>query len=541
MGDNMRVNKKIIMSIALCLCAVFMAVGYAAFKADLTINGTANVTSTWDVSITNITTYDMQGGAYNIEEPSYNSNVAKFYAAVINPGDAITYNVTIKNKGTISAVLGDYKITESGSESIVYLVSGINKGDILEANETVTITVLVQYNNNVGIEPPTTRVRRINLDLDWIQYVNQELSSGTYTVKFYANGGSGSKSNVTCTVGAACTIGDQGFEKANSRFLGWALSANGPVYTNSTSLVGAFPANSGDVITFYAKWGTYNHFSYTGAVQTYTVTQTGKYALEVWGAEGGWRTNSSVTTNTYSGKGGYTYGEVNLKQGDILYIYVGGDGNNHKGFNGGALSGCNHGNGCTSGDIYSGGASDIRINVDSLYARVIVAGGGGSVGAPTKKGGAGGGTNGETTTENYTSGGCSTTICGQGGSQYLGGTGSTTAGYVGTAGKFGIGGIGYAKGGGYGGAGGGGWYGGSGSVPDGSGDDDRGGGGGSGFVFTSAAETNNWLPTGYLLNGEYYLTNTTMKSGTESVPSDGYVSGTTGRRNDGAARVVRIS
>lgn len=245
-----------------------------------------------------------------------------------------------------------------------------------------------------------------------------------------------------------------------------------------------------------------------------------KYKIEVWGAEGGYRSSS-----TYAGKGGYSVGELTLTEDTNLYVYVGGAGNTGKtsgGFNGGGARTTYNG---------GGGATDVRIGQNSLYARVIVAGGGGSDGAPSKKGMYGGGLTGGSTTESFGSGG-------GGGTQIAGGTGSTSAsgkGLAGTYGDFGVGGKGYNASSGYAGAGGGGWYGGAGSYPDGSGDDDRGGGGGSGYVYT--AETSSRYPSGCLLDAAYYLENAETISGNESFLSP---AGTAenGHSGDGYCRIT---
>lgn len=112
------------------------------------------------------------------------------------------------------------------------------------------------------------------------------------------------------------------------------------------------------------KVGDILDFTYTGSVQVVTLPK-GKYTLECWGAQGGYRDSSS-----YGGKGGKSYGILTLVKPTLLYIYVGGSGNTggtNGGFNGGGSRPSYYG---------GGGASDIRIGTDSLYARVIVAGGG---------------------------------------------------------------------------------------------------------------------------------------------------------------------
>lgn len=253
---------------------------------------------------------------------------------------------------------------------------------------------------------------------------------------------------------------------------------------------------------------TVTNYAYTGAKQTVTL-KPGRYKLECWGAQGGYRSSSA-----YGGLGGYSVGEISLEKQTTLYVYVGGSGNTGKtngGFNGGGARSTYNG---------GGGATDIRVGTDSLYARVIVAGGGGSDGATNKNGMYGGGETGGTATQNYGSGG-------GGGTQTAGGTGGS-----GNAGTFGQGGEGKAASNGYAGAGGGGWYGGGGSFPDSSGDDDRGGGGGSGFVWTGKN-----APSGYLLGSAYYLTNAGTKAGNTSFTAPGG-SSETGHSGDGYARIT---
>ena len=263
-------------------------------------------------------------------------------------------------------------------------------------------------------------------------------------------------------------------------------------------------------------------FEYKNTAQQFDIQVTGYYKMKVWGAQGGYR-----ATEAYAGRGGYAEGDVYLNAGDVLYIHTGGAGGNGSSGCGSTIcAGGYNGGGYRYKYYGGGGATDIRINNDSLLARVIVAGGGGSDGATNKKGMYGGGTSGGSSTENYTAVG---NYGGKGGTQTYSGysasytiTTQTTTGLnantlANYAGGFGFGGGGVYLSSGYGGAGGGGWYGGSGNVPDGSVDDDRGGGGGSGYIYTSSTASN--YPSGCLLNSSYYLTNSSMKSGNESITS----------------------
>ncbi|MCT4688027.1 glycine-rich protein, partial [Vallitalea sp.] len=166
-------------------------------------------------------------------------------------------------------------------------------------------------------------------------------------------------------------------------------------------------------------------FRYNGSNYIYNVPINGKYKLEVWGAEGG---------NGSGGKGGYSYGEINLSKGENLYIYPGGS----NGWNGG---GSGHGRSNQVG----GGASDIRTHGHSLTDRIIVAGGGGGHGG-NGHGGYGGGITGGSGGDGYGS-------PGSGGSQSYGGNGGSNGGSNGSLGYGGSNNSGSGSGGGGGGSG----------------------------------------------------------------------------------------
>ena len=154
-------------------------------------------------------------------------------------------------------------------------------------------------------------------------------------------------------------------------------------------------------------------FKYTGREETYKIPQTGKYKLEVWGAEGG------SANNTYiGGYGAYAYGEINLTKNDILYINVGGEGIHTKddrqtvkgGYNGGGNAtsidcseGAGSGGGATSIATKSGVLSTLSSDIDKIL--IVAAGGGGAVYCESANcgiGGSGGGIKGvDATSEGY--------------------------------------------------------------------------------------------------------------------------------------------
>lgn len=93
----MRKNRKQrnIMIISLVAVLVCMAVGYAAFSANLNISGTSNITSSFDVKITDITSGSIAGNAQDLDTPRHTDTTANFRAGLTSPGDSITYDIYI--------------------------------------------------------------------------------------------------------------------------------------------------------------------------------------------------------------------------------------------------------------------------------------------------------------------------------------------------------------------------------------------------------------------------------------------------------------
>ena len=211
-------------------------------------------------------------------------------------------------------------------------------------------------------------------------------------------------------------------------------------------------------------------YDFTGGVQTFIAPYTGEYLFENWGAEG-----SSQSADITGGKGGFVSGTVNLTKGDLVYVYVGGQGNaTSKGFNGG-------GKGALAG-TFGGGASDIRLGGLSLNNRVLVAGGGGGAGFNARGGDAGPiGENGS-----FSMNGAS--YIGKGGTQTAGGGSSYAISY----GYFGIGGNAYTPGYAESAGGGGGWFGGSGSLSN-TAQYHAGAGGGSNYILTATSSRPNGI------------------------------------------------
>ena len=106
--------------------------------------------------------------------------------------------------------------------------------------------------------------------------------------------------------------------------ISWYTVATGGTSIGTSNTGANFNVNVTSTTTYYAEafgvaTSSVQTFNYTGSMQTFTAPATGVYTLQTWGAQG-W--SGSQT----GGKGGYAAGVYTLNAGQVLNIYVGGQG-----------------------------------------------------------------------------------------------------------------------------------------------------------------------------------------------------------------------
>ncbi len=154
-----------------------MAVGYAAFATQLNINGTANITSKWDVHIKSITAGTPVGTASNKSATVGTDKLsATFETDLVAPGDSLTYTIEVENGGTLPAKLSAITFEQTESNAIAYSYAGIQQNDVLAAGATTTFTVTVKYNDTVTSQP-TDADKTSTLDMQ-LSYVQDTTTSG---------------------------------------------------------------------------------------------------------------------------------------------------------------------------------------------------------------------------------------------------------------------------------------------------------------------------------------------------------------------------
>jgi len=324
--------------------------------------------------------------------------------------------------------------------------------------------------------------------------------------------------NAVATPPTICMSGKSTLNITNAnQTIRWYDAATGgnllDTTTNGNAFIASPPANK----IYYAQLQVQpvaDTFNVTFGVQTFVVP-AGVTSIQVdaRGARGA-KYRNDTRYAAEPGHGGRVQATMNVTPGQVLYIYVGQAGQAAGGYS--HNSGGYNGGGNVALDFYQGGAgggaTDIRMNGQTLLNRVLVAGGGGGDGDQDSYCSSGGGDGGGLVGADGNAGQCATgyysaSLRGHGGTQTAGGAGGApgpgAGGYYGgpggSAGSLGQGGDEELYGNNpFGGAGGGGgYYGGGGTGGN--------GGGGGGSSYTDATMFQNVIHTQGYQNGDGQL------------------------------------
>lgn len=309
-----------------------------------------------------------------------------FSGVTVNGNSTIEITCAYTGTGSDTGAIFGSRTTESGTDSTsftMFVVNGAIRIDHFGTSKTLDKN---KYNPN---GKHTYKITPDTVYCDGTKIYTHTVSSNSAPNKLHigavcTNGTISKLSNVNIYSfkfydGSNLILNLIPYKDNNKKYCFKDLVNNKLYYSGSPEELKGFDSNN-------IKTGDILNFNYTGAVQSITLPK-GIYTLECWGAQGGNRSQDSASaTVTGSGLGGYSIGTLTLTQLTTCYIYVGGQGGmssstgNVKvegGFNGGGFA--SHESTGEPGNG-GGGATDVRIAQDSLYARIIVAGGGGGSG-----------------------------------------------------------------------------------------------------------------------------------------------------------------
>lgn len=165
-------KNKYLVAVAVVVVAL-ASVAYAALTQSLTINGTGTLNGTWDVQIVSITRTDTSGGASEQSPPSHSATTASFDIGFTTPGDYATYDVVMKNLGSIkakvSAVPDLTTINAAEPADVKFTVtSGPAVNTVLNQNDTATAVVKAEW-LSAATTTPTMLSKTASMSYTFVQ------------------------------------------------------------------------------------------------------------------------------------------------------------------------------------------------------------------------------------------------------------------------------------------------------------------------------------------------------------------------------------
>lgn len=131
----MKKSKKNYAIIALIVILLALAIGYAAFSTQLTINGTVEGTGTWDVHFKSVKLKQADGQDDTTHgTASFNTTTATVDVTLAYPGDAVLLEAIVENSGNVPAKLNEFTVTGADKDLIITETGAPVKDEQLAAN-----------------------------------------------------------------------------------------------------------------------------------------------------------------------------------------------------------------------------------------------------------------------------------------------------------------------------------------------------------------------------------------------------------------------
>lgn len=155
MMRNSRNVRTLLVGIA-CALLLFMGVGYASFQEDMKETGTVNAGDTWKMMYDTIQV-ELKEGSKAISHQAMldaSKKTAIFDITLNQPGDTISYILTVVNKGNIDAIVESIEVIEDSEDEVVtvspilYTVEGLSSGAMIPAGTKANFTVSEEYKKN---------------------------------------------------------------------------------------------------------------------------------------------------------------------------------------------------------------------------------------------------------------------------------------------------------------------------------------------------------------------------------------------------------
>lgn len=164
-------KKQSIAIIGVIALVLAVAVGYALFSDQLTINGTATAKGDFDVNFVSVGTPTCSG--YSLECTSANLTALADDELTITvnkleyPGAYVIIPVTVQNEGTIPAILDSIEetgLTTDGTVKVSY--TGLESKSSLDSGASQTFNVKVMWDENSNVSAENVK---FSIKLNYVQ------------------------------------------------------------------------------------------------------------------------------------------------------------------------------------------------------------------------------------------------------------------------------------------------------------------------------------------------------------------------------------
>ena len=188
MTDKFKRNNKTMIMVLMVAAVFVLSVAYAAFSTSLKINGSASISSTWNVGwdTANITCTPTSNDSVKKTTCSVGTKTATDVVATISwasPGDEVVLTVPVKNTGSLAAT--------HTMQAYYYLTSNVSTA-------CTNVSALVSYTgmtgNSIEVGPTGKTIGPVSLAAS--------TGTATYTIRFVYNSSASSGAG-SCTFRAS--------------------------------------------------------------------------------------------------------------------------------------------------------------------------------------------------------------------------------------------------------------------------------------------------------------------------------------------------
>ena len=259
-----------------------MIVAYATLSTNLKTTGTSEITSSWDIKITNVTQGVATGDAENAKTPTHDGLTATMEANLYSKGDAMEYDVTITNNGTLDAKLDDIitNTQNANSEAVIITFTGYKKGEVLKSKTSKVVHVKIEYNPNYDGDETSSEV---DIVFDFVQDNKDPDNPQTYmlTFDYQTNGGTRVDSEGEfLEAGTTVDLSNKAY-KNGWKFVGWNTNkdAKTPLSTfnmteGNVTLYAIFKKDAKTITLTFNRNGALNQIGTAGSSTNDKVTET---------------------------------------------------------------------------------------------------------------------------------------------------------------------------------------------------------------------------------------------------------------------------